>query len=176
MKKFKTPFKDLLIVKSKQFYDTRGYFKELFKENLIKKKFVFNVVSTSKKNVIRGLHFQSKNPQGKFISVVKGKIWDVVVDLRKNSKTYGKHFNIILSDKNETSIFIPEGFAHGFASLAKENIVVYSCTNYRNEKSEKGILWNDKQLKIKWPIKRPIISKKDLLNPTFIELFKNDKK
>ena len=173
MEIFKTPFKDLLIVKYKQFYDNRGYFRELIRETKIKQKFVFNVVSLSKKNVIRGLHYQGLKPQGKLVSVVKGKILDVAVDLRKKSKTYGKHYKIILSDKNQTSLFIPAGFAHGFASLDKENIVVYSCTNYRHQKSEDGILWNDKQLKINWPIKNPIISKKDLINPSF-EHFKND--
>ena len=99
--------------------------------------------------------------------MVKGKIFDVALDLRKNSKTYGKHLTVILSDKNGTSIYIPEGFAHGFAAMDKENIVVYNCTNYRDKDNEKGILWNDSSLKIKWPIKRPIISKKDLLNSFF---------
>ena len=173
MEIFKTPFKDLLIIKSKQFYDNRGYFRELIRETKIKQKFVFNVVSLSKKNVIRGLHYQGLKPQGKLVSVVKGKILDVAVDLRKKSKTYGKHYKVILSDKNQTSVFIPAGFAHGFASLDRENIVVYSCTNYRHQKSENGILWNDKKLKINWSIKNPIISKKDLKNPSF-ENFEND--
>ena len=167
MKTLKTPFKDLLIIKSKQYYDDRGYFRELLREINVKQKFVFNIVSFSKKNVIRGLHYQSTKSQGKFISVVKGKILDVAVDLRKNSKTYGKHYKIILSSKNETSVFIPGGFAHGFVSLESENIVVYSCTNYRHQKSEGGILWNDKDLKIKWTIKKPIISKKDNKNIKF---------
>ena len=167
MKIYKTNLKGLLIIKSKQFKDSRGLFRELLKESLQKKKFVFSVVSSSKKNVIRGLHYQAKNSQGKFISVVKGKIFDVALDLRKNSKTYGKHLTVILSDKNGTSIYIPEGFAHGFAAMDKENIVVYNCTNYRDKDNEKGILWNDPGLKIKWPIKRPIISKKDLLNSSF---------
>ena len=175
MKILKTPIKDLLIVKSEQFYDNRGYFRELLREISVKQKFVFNVVSFSKKNVIRGLHYQTLKPQGKFISVVKGKILDVAIDLRRNSKTYGKHYKIILSDKNQTSMFIPGGFAHGFASLGKENIVIYSCTNYRHKKSENGIRWNDESLKIKWPVKKPIISKKDLLNPSFKD-FENDKK
>tara|TARA_B100000787_G_scaffold75600_1_gene55698 strand:+ start:832 stop:1353 length:522 start_codon:yes stop_codon:yes gene_type:complete len=173
MEIFKTPFKDLLIIKSKLFYDNRGYFREIIRETKIKQKFVFNVVSLSKKNVIRGLHYQGLKPQGKLVSVVKGKILDVAVDLRKKSKTYGKHYKIILSDKNQTSVFIPAGFAHGFASLDRENIVVYSCTNYRHQKSENGILWNDKKLKINWSIKNPIISKKDLKNPSF-ENFEND--
>ena len=167
MKILKTPFKDLIIVKNKRFIDNRGYFRELLIEKNVKKKFPFNVVSVSKKNVIRGLHYQKKNAQGKFISVIKGKILDVEVDLRKNSKTFGKHYSTVLSEKNCTSIYIPEGFAHGFACLDKINIVIYSCSNYRNKNSEHGILWNDKSLKIKWPIKKPIISEKDKKNPEF---------
>ncbi len=169
MKILKTPIKDLLIIQNKKFDDNRGYFRELLIEKKIKKKFCFNVVSVSKKNVIRGLHFQIKKPQGKFISVIKGKIIDIAVDLRKKSKTFGKHFKIILSDKNCTSIFIPEGFAHGFGGLDKENIIVYSCTNYRYQKGERGLLWNDKDLKINWGIKKPILSTKDKINLTFKE-------
>ena len=167
MKIIKTKFKDLLIIKNKRFLDSRGFFREILIEKLLKKKFPFNVISVSKKNVIRGIHFQTKNTQGKFISVIKGKIFDVAVDLRKNSKTYGKHYKIILSEKNCTSIFIPKGFGHGFAGLNKENIVIYSCTNYRDKNSEKGIIWNDKDLNIKWPVKNPILSTKDRLNETF---------
>ena len=170
MKILKTPIEDLLVIKNVKFNDSRGYFRELLLEKKLKKKFKFNVVSMSKKNVIRGLHFQIKKPQGKFISVIKGKIVDVAVDLRKNSKTFGKHFKIILSDKNCTSIYIPEGFAHGFGGLEKENVVVYSCTNYRFKKGESGIKWNDKNLKIKWNISKPIISSKDKQNKSFKDL------
>src|SRR6056300_1235412 len=127
----KTKFKDLTIFKSKNFFDNRGHFRELAIEKVIKKKLIFTVVSKSKKNVLRGLHMQIKKPQGKYISVLKGKILDVVVDCRKNSKTYGKHYKIILSDRNCKSIYIPPGFLHGFLSLDKENIVMYSCTKYR---------------------------------------------
>jgi len=167
MKILKTPIKDLLIIQNVKFDDNRGYFREILIEKKIKKKFCFNVVSVSKKNVIRGLHFQVKKPQGKFISVIKGKIVDVAVDLRKNSKTFGRHFKIILSDKNCTSIYIPEGFAHGFGGLNDENIIVYSCTNYRYKKGERGLLWNDNDLKINWGIKKPILSVKDKVNLTF---------
>ena len=170
MKIIKTKFKDLLIIKNKRFLDSRGFFREILIEKLLKKKFPFNVISVSKKNVIRGIHFQTKNTQGKFISVIKGKIFDVAVDLRKNSKTYGKHYKIILSEKNCTSIFIPEGFGHGFAGLEKENIVIYSCTKYRDKNNEKGIAWNDKDLNIKWPVKNPIISSKDKQNSRFKEI------
>ena len=161
----------LKIIKTKIFFDNRGFFKEVFKNNLFKKNFKFDVMSSSKKNVIRGLHIQTKKPQAKVITVVLGKIMDVAVDLRKNSKTFGKHYSIILSDENCTSLFIPQGFAHGFACLGKINTVVYSCTNYRDKNDERGILWNDKSLKIKWPIIKPIISKKDKLNPKFKDIF-----
>ena len=167
MKIIKTSIKGLIVITNKKFVDSRGYFREVLLEKIIKKKFIFNVVSHSKKNVIRGLHFQEKKPQGKFISVIKGKIIDVVVDLRKNSKTYGKHFKIILSERNCTSVYIPGGFAHGFGGLEKENIVIYSCTNYRYKKGERGILWNDKVLNINWGIKKPILSLKDKKNINF---------
>ena len=164
--------RDLIFVNNKSFKDKRGYFKELIKEKDLKKKFPFLVMSFSKKNVIRGLHLQKKNSQGKFISVIKGKIFDVVVDLRKNSKTYGKYLSTILSEKNSKSIFIPPGFAHGFCALSKENYVVYSCTKYRDEKSEIGIKFNDKDLKINWPTKKPIISDKDKNNLSLKEFKK----
>ena len=173
--KIKTKFKDLIIVKNKTFKDNRGYFKELFKEKDINKKFPFIVMSYSKKNVIRGLHIQTYNSQGKYVSVLKGKIFDVAVDLRKNSKTFGKIFKTILSEKNFKSIYIPPGFAHGFCTLDKENYIIYSCTKYRDAKSEKGIFFNDKYLNIKWPIKSPILSKKDRLNMSFKEFIKLSK-
>ena len=157
----KTKFKDLFIIKNKFFKDSRGYFKELIREKKINKRLPFLVMSFSKKNVIRGLHLQKKNSQGKFISVIKGKIFDVAVDLRKNSKTFGHYYQCILSEKNSKSVYIPPGFAHGFQSLEKENYIVYSCTQYRHSASEKVIKFNDKELNIKWPSKNKIISKKD---------------
>ena len=165
----KTKFKDLILVKNKSFKDNRGYFKELLLEKNLKKKFPFLVMSFSKKNVIRGLHLQTRNSQGKFISVIKGKIFVVVIDLRKKSKTYGKSMSVVLSEKNSKSIFIPPGFAHGFCALSKENYIVYSCTKYRSKRYEIGIKYNDKDLKINWPIKNPIISNKDRKNLSFKE-------
>jgi dTDP-4-dehydrorhamnose 3,5-epimerase len=168
MKVIKTKFKDLHVFAGKNHYDSRGYFRETFiNKYLKKKKFIFWCMSKSKKNVLRGLHLQSKFKQDKFVSVVKGKVFDVVIDLRKNSKTFGKKFSIILSAKNSTSLFIPAGFAHGFCGLDSENLIFYGCTNYRSKMNEVGILWNDKDLKIKWPLKKPIVSKKDKKNITF---------
>ncbi len=157
----KTKFKDLFLIKNKNFKDQRGYFKEIIRENKLKKKFPFLVMSYSKQNVIRGLHIQNKNSQGKFVTVIKGKIFDVAVDLRKNSKTFGKVFSCILSEKNMKSIFIPEGFAHGFQGLENGNYIIYSCTKYREKNHEVSINVNDKDLNINWPFKKKIISKKD---------------
>ena len=171
----KTTFKNLILVENKAYKDSRGYFKELIREKVLKKKFPFTVMSFSKKNVIRGLHLQEKKSQGKFISVLKGKIFDVAVDLRKNSRTFGKCFKSILSEKNNKSVFIPPGFAHGFCALDKENYVIYSCTNYRDKKSEIGIIYNDKDLDIKWPIEKPIISSKDKMNISLADYLKKNK-
>lgn len=168
MKIIHTKFYDLKIIKGVNHYDKRGYFREIFKNNFFKNnKLIFWCMSRSKKNVIRGLHLQKKFQQDKFVSVIKGKIFDVVVDLRKKSKTYGKHYSIVLSDKNSTSLFIPAGFAHGFCSLEKDNLVFYGCSNYRSKKNEIAILWNDKTLNIKWPTRKPFISSKDKNNITF---------
>ena len=175
MKLIKTKFKDLIVFEKKYFTDNRGYFLELYKRKIIKKDFPFTCISYSKKNVIRGLHLQTKNTQAKYVSVLKGKILDVVVDLRKNSKTYGKTFKIILSEKNSKSLYIPEGFAHGFCGLEKENYMLYSCSNYRDKDSEIGIIWNDKDLKIKWPKIKVVISKKDKKNISFEEFKKKYK-
>ena len=161
MRIINTKFKDLKILQDANFLDQRGYFRELIIEKEINKKFPLKVMSFSKKNVLRGLHLQVKKPQGKFVSVIKGEILDVVIDLRKKSKTYKKKFIIKLSEKNFKSLYIPPGFAHGFYTLANENYVVYSCTRYRSKEHEVSINWSDKDLNISWPIKKPIISQKD---------------
>jgi dTDP-4-dehydrorhamnose 3,5-epimerase len=163
MKLIKTKIKDLLIIKTDIYKDNRGFFKEIEKFKILKKKFIFDCLSFSRKNTIRGLHLQKKNPQAKIITVAQGKILDVVVDLRKKSRTYGKHFSIEISHNSNFSLFIPEGFAHGFMCLSKTCVVYYKCTNYRDQKSEVTIKWNDKNLKIKWPTKKPILSEKDRL-------------
>ena len=170
--KIKSSFKDLFLIKNKSFKDNRGYFKELIRENKIKKNFPFLVMSFSKKNVIRGLHIQTINSQGKFISVLKGKIFDVAIDLRKNSKTFGKVYKCLLSEKNNTSIFIPPGFAHGFQALDKENYIVYSCTKYRNKMSETTIKFDEKKFNIKWPNKKFVISAKDKKGISLLEFKK----
>tara|TARA_B100000965_G_C19323708_1_gene639837 strand:+ start:222 stop:746 length:525 start_codon:yes stop_codon:yes gene_type:complete len=172
MKIIKTKFKDLLIYNKQTFKDKRGYFRELYLQKHFKIKFPFDVMSYSKKNVLRGLHLQLKNSQAKLITVLHGKIFDVCVDCRKNSKTFGKYFTIYLSEKENKSLLIPEGFAHGFYTLTDEVVLHYKCSKYRHAKSEFGILWNDKDLGIKWPTKKLIISEKDKKNYSFKDLKK----
>ena len=174
MKKIKTKFKNLFLIKGITHYDNRGFFRELIHQKLIPKKLIFTIISKSKKNILRGLHFQKKNPQGKLVLVLKGEIVDVALDLRKNSKTYLKYFKCVLSDKNNKAVYIPQGFAHGFYTRGKENLVLYACTNYRDKNSEKGLLWNDKDLNIKWPCKNPILSKKDKKNSTLNNYLKSE--
>ena len=169
----KTNINNLLIIDGKRYVDNRGYLRELISEKEIGIKFKFAIVSKSKKNVLRGLHFQNNKPQGKYISVLKGKILDVAVDLRKKSKTFGKTFSIILSEKNCKGVYIPPGFAHGFQSLDKENIVCYSCTEYRSVGNEHAIRYNDPRLKIKWFNSKPIMTKKDRNAKTLNELIQN---
>ena len=165
MKLIKTSIPGPLIVKTNIYKDKRGFLKETYQKRIFKNKdFPFDIMSSSRKNVLRGLHLQIKKPQAKFITVTHGKILDVVVDLRKKSKTFGKSFSVILSEKNAKSIFIPPGFAHGFCTLSDENYIVYSCTKYRDAKHETGIRFDDKNLKIRWPIKNPVMSKKDKNN------------
>ena len=153
--------KGLKIIKSKIYRDKRGYLREIYKNKLLNQPFLFDVMSHSKKNVLRGLHIQTQKAQAKIITVTNGKILDVVVDLRKNSKTFGKYFSIVISEKSEFSFYIPKGFAHGFLCLSTKCTVNYKCSQYRHKKSETTLNWNDKDVAIKWPIKRPILSIKD---------------
>ena len=158
----KTNFKGLLIVRQKDNRDNRGSLRETFNNKLLKKKFVFEYCTTSKKNVFRGFHFQTRNKQSKYVNVVKGKILDIVIDLRKKSKTFGKVFKIVLSKKNALGLYIPSGFAHAYYSFDKENIIYYKLDNYYNPQFENGIIYNDPALKLKLLNKKNIkISKKD---------------
>jgi dTDP-4-dehydrorhamnose 3,5-epimerase len=162
MKIIDTKFKDLKIIKQDSFKDNRGSLRITHNQKLIKKKnFVFEYCTNSKKNSLRGFHFQYKYQQAKYVTVVKGKILDCVIDLRKHSKTYCESFKIILSDKNNLSLYIPEGFAHAYYSYAKDNIIYYKLNNYYQPKYEDGINALDKILNIKWPGKFFLTSKKD---------------
>ncbi len=161
MKIYKTKIKDLLIIKQKNNIDRRGSLRETFNKKLLDKKFVFEYCTTSKKNVLRGFHFQIKFQQAKYVSVLKGKILDVVVDLRRKSRTFGKSFKIILSQENSTSLYIPKGFAHAYYSYDSENIIYYKLDNFYKPKYESGIIYNDKKLRVKWPNRTKIVSLKD---------------
>ncbi len=162
MKVINTKFKGLKIISQKKHGDSRGNLRETYIKKIIKwNNLIFDYATTSKKNVLRGFHFQSKFKQAKFVSVLKGKILDCVIDLRKNSRTFAKCFCIELSAKNCKSLYIPEGFAHAYLSLEKENIIYYKLSNYYHPEFEDGILWNDRDLKKIWPVKKPIVSKKD---------------
>ena len=173
MEVINTKFKDLKILQQKKNVDTRGNLRETFRKNIIKwDELIFDYATLSKKNVLRGFHFQSKFKQVKFVSVLKGKILDCVVDLRKSSKTFGKSFSIELSEKNCLSLYIPAGFAHAYYSYDKLNIMYYKLSNYWHPEFEDGLLWNDKFLNIRWPSKIPSVSKKDSKLKTFFEFKK----
>ena len=173
MKLLKTKIPGPLFIKSQIFKDKRGYLRETFRNNLFNKiKFPFDVMSFSKKNVLRGLHIQTNKSQAKIITVTHGKIFDVAVDLRKNSKNFGKYIGVIISDQSDFSFYIPEGFAHGFMCLSKTCTVNYKCSNYRDANSEKTLNWDDKKVNIKWPNRKPILSVKDK-NALDLEFFKS---
>ena len=175
MKIIKTKIKDLLIIKQKNNVDKRGSLRETFNKKILNKNFIFEYCTTSKANALRGFHFQYKFQQAKFVTVLKGKILDYVIDLRKSSKTFGKTFKIILSDRNCLSLYIPEGFGHAYFSYDKYNVVYYKLTNYYKPRFESGINLMDKTLKIKWPKRRLSISKKDKNLKTFQEFRKSFK-
>ena len=167
MKILKTNFKGLIIIKQKNNADKRGNLRETFNDKFLNKKFNFEYCTTSTKNVLRGFHFQTKFQQSKYVNVIKGKILDVVIDLRKNSKTFGKTFEIVLSKENALGLFIPSGFAHPYYSFNEENIIYYKLDNYYMPKFENGIIYNDAELNLKWPKKNITVSKKDKKLPTF---------
>jgi len=173
MKIINTNFKDLKIIKQKRNSDIRGNLRETFRKNIIKwDNLIFDYATISKKNVVRGFHFQYKFKQAKFVSVLKGKILDCVIDLRKNSRTYGKSFSIELSEKNCLSLYIPVGFAHAYYSYSDLNIIYYKLSNYWHPEYEDGILWNDKFINIKWPNKNLKVSPKDKNLKTFSQFKK----
>ena len=161
MKLYKTRFKGLYIIKQINNIDKRGNLRETYHRKILNKKFVFEYCTSSKKNVLRGFHFQRKFQQAKYVNVLKGKILDVVIDLRKRSKTFGKVFKIILSRKNSLGLYIPAGFGHAYYSFENENIIYYKLENFYKPQFESGIVYNDKKLKIKWPKKKMILSNKD---------------
>lgn len=168
-----TPIQGLLIIKPRIFNDDRGYFYESYSKTLYSKagidvSFMQDNQSWSKLNTLRGLHFQtSPYEQGKLVRVIKGKVLDVAVDIRKESPTYGQHFSIELSGDNHTQFWIPPGFAHGFRALEEGTIFCYKCTNAYDKGSEGGIRWDDKDLNINWGNEQALVSSKDEELPLF---------
>ncbi|WYE49478.1 dTDP-4-dehydrorhamnose 3,5-epimerase [Fusobacterium vincentii] len=182
MKKIETEIKDLFIIEPQIFEDNRGYFFESYNYNTFKEIGIENIFvqdnhSKSLKGVLRGLHFQKREySQAKLISILRGSILDIVVDLRKDSETFGKYFSIELNEKNKKVLFIPKNFAHGFLTLEDNTEIFYKCDNFYNPQSEAGIIWDDSDLNIEWNLKKYkinkgklIISEKDKKNMSFKE-------
>lgn len=174
----KTKFPGVIIIEPKVFRDSRGFFKESFQNNTYKDigidyKFVQDNHSHSIKGTLRGLHFQKKKPQGKLVSCIKGAVYDVIVDINPNSKTFGEYLGIKLTENNHKQIWIPPGYAHGFCVLSETADFIYKCTNYYDPNDEAGLIWNDPDIGIDWPIDQPIISEKDKIFPTLTKLINN---
>lgn len=177
----KTEIDGMFIVEPTVFGDDRGYFLETYHYDEFKKAgidaiFVQDNQSKSKRGVLRGLHFQTKRPQGKLVRVIKGKVFDVGVDLRKNSPTFGKWVGAVLSDENKRQLYIPAGFAHGFLVLSDEAEFVYKCTDFYDPQNEGGIIYNDPDININWPISGDmeiLLSQKDRALPS-LKSFQNN--
>ena len=170
----KTKINGVFLIKPQVFKDNRGHFFESFNSKKFNEatgldvQFVQDNQSLSSKNVLRGLHFQHPPfAQAKLVSVIKGEVLDVVVDIRKESDTYGEYIAENLNEENHHQLFIPEGMAHGFLTLKDDTIFSYKCSNYYDKGSEDGIIWNDSNLKIDWKIKNPLVSEKDQLAQNF---------
>jgi dTDP-4-dehydrorhamnose 3,5-epimerase len=170
----KTDIEGVMIIEPTAFGDERGYFMETYQYNDFFKagidvKFVQDNQSKSKKGVLRGLHFQKQFPQSKLVRVIKGEVYDVAVDLREGSPTYGKYVGVVLSEENKRQFFIPKNFAHGFLVLSDEAEFVYKVDDFYHPNDEGGLMWNDKTVNVQWPIEdgmEIILSEKDKVNPT----------
>jgi len=173
----KTDIKDVIIVEPRVFGDSRGYFmetyqKQAFAEGGINADFVQDNQSKSRRGVLRGLHFQKTYPQAKLVRVIKGEVFDVAVDLRNGSETYGKWVGVLLSEENKRQLFVPRGFAHGFLVLSEEAEFVYKCDDYYHPEDEGGIIWNDPSINVTWPIDEDmqlLLSEKDTKHPTLTD-------
>lgn len=171
----KTKIKDLVIIEPKVFGDERGFFYEMFQAERYKAAginadFVQDNRSRSSKGVLRGLHFQKTKPQGKLVSVIEGEVFDVAVDLRPHSDTFGQYETVLLTGENKLQFYVPPGFAHGFCVLSDIADFYYKCTDYYDPADESGLLWNDEGLGIQWPLEAPLLSDKDKAQPTLSEV------
>jgi len=170
-----TSLKGLLIMEPNVFEDKRGYFLEMhhqerFQSAGLDANFVQDNLSFSKKGTLRGLHFQINHPQAKLVQAVTGEIFDVAVDIRSESPTFGKWSSALLSEENKRQLFIPEGFAHGFCVLSESAHVAYKCSDYYSHEDEGGILWSDPAIDIDWPVENPTLSEKDQQYPFLTDL------
>ena len=178
MNVIKTKLKDCVIIEPKVYGDERGFFLETFQADRyadlasITLPFVQDNHSRSSKGVLRGLHFQKTKPQGKLVRVVRGEVYDVAVDIRSGSATYGQWEAVILSEENKTQFWVPPGFAHGFVVLSETADFEYKCTDYYDPSDEGSLLWNDHDLNIPWPIDNPKLSDKDANAPLLADLKK----
>jgi dTDP-4-dehydrorhamnose 3,5-epimerase len=173
-----TKIPDVKLLEPQVFGDERGFFMETFrdewfKENVANRTFVQENHSKSVKGVLRGLHYQTENTQGKLVRVVSGAVFDVAVDMRKSSPTFGQWVGEILSEENKRQLWVPEGFAHGFYVLTDEAEFTYKCTDYYNPKAEHSLIWNDETVGIEWPLEgMPSLSAKDLSGKVLAEAMK----
>ena len=175
MKVSKTPLDGVLIIEPTIFMDPRGIFYEVYSEEKyqahgISPRFIQDNHSVSEKGVLRGLHYQINPGQAKLVRVTQGEVFDVVLDIRKESPTYGKWWSLHLSETNKLQLYIPLGFAHGFCVLSESVEFLYKCSDYYSPENECGIIWNDPDLAINWPIENPILSEKDNVHPRFNEI------
>ncbi|MFX0087745.1 MAG: dTDP-4-dehydrorhamnose 3,5-epimerase [Candidatus Hodarchaeota archaeon] len=179
-KKSETSIDGLFVIEPLVYGDNRGFFMETYNKQAFRNlgifiSFVQDNHSKSTKGVLRGLHFQTRRPQEKMVRIIKGAVYDVAVDLRRESSTYGQYFGIKLSEENKKMVYIPKEFAHGFLALTEEVEIIYKVTDYYFPEYELGIIWNDPTINIHWPfekykLNRPILSEKDKNLPTFLEI------
>lgn len=175
MKVLETEIPEVLIVEPRVFGDQRGYFLETFQTERYKQAgivgpFVQDNVSRSRKGILRGLHFQNPNPQGKLVHVLEGEVFDVAVDLRRGSETFGRWVGVYLSAENHRQLWVPPGFAHGFCVTSDTALFCYKCTDFYDKDSEGCVAWNDPDIGIQWPIAEPGLSERDAAAPRLLEL------
>ncbi len=166
-------------IRPRVYEDARGSFREQFRADLMEEHgletdYVQDNISVSGRGVLRGMHYQIVQPQVKLVTVIRGSVIDVAVDLRKGSPTFGRHVSVLLSDRNRELLYIPKGFAHGFLALEEETVFHYKCSDYYNREGERSLLWNDPDIGIQWPVDRPVMSDKDRVNPPLKSIPEHD--
>ena len=174
-----TPLEGVIIIKPDIYKDDRGFFTETYSKDKyyslgIREEFVQDNYSRSKKNTLRGLHYQINKPQGKLVRVINGRVLDVAVDVRQDSKTFGQYFSVFLDDVNFYQLYMPPGIAHGFCVVSEFADFEYKCTNFYSPKNERGVLWSDSDININWPVANPIVSSKDLTFKKLKDIPKNE--